>query len=102
MRAEFNGVKIQWTTKAHYEDSPLRRNRAVVMRSGREACGIGIAGPPDPGIGLWRSRLFAELASRDNSSPKALFVDRDQTAHGIGIARHPGPETIESLTELAS
>src|SRR3954468_23306086 len=72
------------------------------MRSGREAYGIGIAGPPDPGMGLWRSRLFAELASRDNSSLKALFVNRDQTAHGIGIARHPGPKIIESLTELAS
>src|SRR4051812_49692583 len=33
---------------------------------------------------------------------KALFVNRDQTAHGIGIARHPGLKIIESLTELAS
>src|SRR5436190_4530809 len=72
------------------------------MRSGREAYGIGIAGPPDPGMRLWRSRLLAELASRGNSSPKALFVNRDQTAHGIGIARHPGLKIIESLTELAS
>src|SRR4051812_8752164 len=57
---------------------------------------------PTLGMRLWRSRLLAELASRGNSSPKALFVNRDQAAHGIGIARHPGLKIIESLTELAS
>src|SRR4051812_34781738 len=41
---------------------------------GREACGIGIASPPGPDIGLWRSKLLAEFASQDNSSPQKLYL----------------------------
>src|SRR3954466_11426846 len=59
------------------------------MRSGREAYGIGIAGPPAPWHGAFGGAGCSRNWHRETTRPtKALFGAR--VLAGCGIARHPG------------
>src|SRR3954468_19489094 len=72
------------------------------MRSGREAYGIGIAGLPDPWHGAFGGAGCSRNWHRETTRPKRKRLIGTRALTECGIARHPGPKIIESLTELAS